>query len=435
MFSLNRFALSFVFLFLTGTVQASISGNVEPSDPSTWTSETDCYIGHTADGSMMPYESIVSHLSYIAYDAGVVGEARILIGDNWTNDDLYVGHDGNGSLYLMGTMDSTNGFIGFAAGSEGYASVSGNWTNDSLYVGYGGNGSMSVIGGTVNSVNGVIGVTPGAEGNVLIGDHFCATWNCDNLIVGDYGTGHLSISGGSQVFSTSSTVGENSESLSSVSIHYENARWTNSNDLSIGENGKVEITNSGLLSVGGTLAIDSGCIEMSYNGKLALAGEADDSITDFLNLVEGDGSILCCDNINREWKDITTATEGVEYNLTYLTTGDLAGYTLLEVISGPLPMPFPWPGDANLDGRVDGSDVTILADNWQYGVGSPPKDWSDGDFNGDGKVDGSDVTILAMNWQYGVPTSVNAVPEPSCLILLVIAFATGGVFYRSRGTC
>ena len=68
------------------------------------------------------------------------------------------------------------------------------------------------------------------------------------------------------------------------------------------------------------------------------------------------------------------------------------------------------PGDANLDGRVDGSDVTILAGNWQFGVdGNGTATWAMGDFNGDGKVDGSDVTILAANWQAGVDSSVVAV--------------------------
>lgn len=59
------------------------------------------------------------------------------------------------------------------------------------------------------------------------------------------------------------------------------------------------------------------------------------------------------------------------------------------------------PGDANRDCKVDGSDVTIVGNNWQYGVGDPDPDatWDMGDFNGDGMVDGSDVTILANNWQ------------------------------------
>ena len=35
---------------------------------------------------------------------------------------------------------------------------------------------------------------------------------------------------------------------------------------------------------------------------------------------------------------------------------------------------------------------------------TPDATWEMGDFNGDGVVDGSDVTILAGNWQYGVDT-------------------------------
>ena len=42
-----------------------------------------------------------------------------------------------------------------------------------------------------------------------------------------------------------------------------------------------------------------------------------------------------------------------------------------------------------------------------------------GDFNGDGKVDGSDVTILAGNWQAGVNAAETAVPEPSMIVLLL----------------
>ena len=81
-------------------------------------------------------------------------------------------------------------------------------------------------------------------------------------------------------------------------------------------------------------------------------------------------------------------------------------------------------GDANNDGKVDGSDVTILAGNWQYGVdGNGTASWEMGDFNGDGKVDGSDVTILAGNWQYGVNATTAAVPEPSTLLLLLTAAA------------
>ena len=82
-------------------------------------------------------------------------------------------------------------------------------------------------------------------------------------------------------------------------------------------------------------------------------------------------------------------------------------------------------GDANNDGKVDGSDVTILAGNWQKGVSDGlTATWAEGDFNGDGKVDGSDVTILAGNWQYGVEAAAASVPEPSVIVLLLGAIGT-----------
>ena len=90
-------------------------------------------------------------------------------------------------------------------------------------------------------------------------------------------------------------------------------------------------------------------------------------------------------------------------------------------------------GDANSDGKVDGSDVTILAGNWQKGVDDGlTASWEEGDFNGDGKVDGSDVTILAGNWQYGVEAATASVPEPSTLVLLLTSISFCFAWKRRR---
>jgi hypothetical protein len=56
-------------------------------------------------------------------------------------------------------------------------------------------------------------------------------------------------------------------------------------------------------------------------------------------------------------------------------------------------------GDANHDGKVDVTDLGILATNWQ-GSGMT---FSQGDFNYDGVVDVSDLGILATNWQKSLP--------------------------------
>ena len=73
------------------------------------------------------------------------------------------------------------------------------------------------------------------------------------------------------------------------------------------------------------------------------------------------------------------------------------------------------PGDTNLDGYVDLSDLSTLASNWNTMTGMV---WADGDFNADGAVDLSDLSSLAANW--GTVPATGAVPEPATMSLLAI---------------
>ena len=70
---------------------------------------------------------------------------------------------------------------------------------------------------------------------------------------------------------------------------------------------------------------------------LALLGDADDSLADFLNLISGTDAIRYWDDSISGWADITGATYGVDYTLTHLTTGDLTDYTMLTVTAVPEP--------------------------------------------------------------------------------------------------
>ncbi len=80
-----------------------------------------------------------------------------------------------------------------------------------------------------------------------------------------------------------------------------------------------------------------------------------------------------------------------------------------------IPNPLPPPGDANLDGLVDGADYTVWADGFLM----TGQTWEGGDFNGDGIVDGADYTIWADHFA-PAQLSLSAVPEPSTLALACI---------------
>ncbi len=97
-------------------------------------------------------------------------------------------------------------------------------------------------------------------------------------------------------------------------------------------------------------------------------------------------------------------------------------------------VPEPLPGDANLDGVVDISDLSILGGNWR----ESDMEWADGDFNGDGNVDISDLSILGGNWRaesgmsFDTGLSIVGVPEPSTFAMLIAATLGLAVFFVRR---
>jgi hypothetical protein len=82
------------------------------------------------------------------------------------------------------------------------------------------------------------------------------------------------------------------------------------------------------------------------------------------------------------------------------------------------------PGDANLDGAVDGTDFVL----WNEHKFTATAAWCSGDFNADGSVDGADFIHWNTHKFTTADRPTNAVPEPASnllmLALLVIAHAT-----------
>lgn len=85
-------------------------------------------------------------------------------------------------------------------------------------------------------------------------------------------------------------------------------------------------------------------------------------------------------------------------------------------------------GDANLSGKTDIGDFSILAANF-----NEPGRWFTGDFNFDGVVNISDFAALASNFNYGLnDLPRTAVPEPASAIV-ILASALFSTSRRRRG--
>ena len=79
------------------------------------------------------------------------------------------------------------------------------------------------------------------------------------------------------------------------------------------------------------------------------------------------------------------------------------------------------PGDANLDGKVDINDLTVILTN--YGKTTGSDGWMLGDFNGDSEVDVNDLSIVLTNYGQSLGSSMagtTTAPEPSTIVLLGI---------------
>lgn len=283
--------------------------DIDPADPTTWTSGTLGYIGTTADGSIQV----------------------------------------NGGSELL----SSDGVLGTDPGSTGKATIAGagsQWNSTAgLYVGLSGGGTLSVEeGGRVSSANGHLGYLSDSTGEATI-TGAGSRWNHTNtLYVGGYGSGTLSVEAGALVSSSYAVIGLESGSTGTATITGSGSRWNISAWLAVGAygSGTLSITDDGLVSVAGGLIIDYDAdgddfVNMASGGMLALPGATDGSLTEFLELAEYADAIRYYDTSLPGWAPITAATEGVDYSLQYETSGDLEGYTKLTVFT-PIPEPRAW---------------------------------------------------------------------------------------------
>jgi hypothetical protein len=103
---------------------------------------------------------------------------------------------------------------------------------------------------------------------------------------------------------------------------------------------------------------------------------------------------------------------------------------------------YTYAGDANLDGKVDGDDYTVL-DYYYSTIGTPEEPsvigWWNGDLNHDGKIDGDDYTLLDYSFstywlnfdeQITNPDLTTPLPEPATMGLMVLGLAAMAALRR-----
>ncbi|MEM8678506.1 MAG: choice-of-anchor B family protein [Planctomycetota bacterium] len=166
---------------------------------------------------------------------------------------------------------------------------------------------------------------------------------------------------------------------------------------------------------------DSGKIVINdiYNGLFVVE-------LDFVEVdLNGDGSANCLD-IDL----LTAAVAGGSSDATFDINGDgavdvedrdawlfEAGAQAMTSVSGFLP------GDANLDGLVDGADFIA----WNNNKFTNHASWCGGDFNADGVVDGLDYVVWNDN---KFTSALDSVPEPNHAMLLLVGLV--GLLRRRR---
>ena len=189
-------SLWFAGLFSAAHAAITPWGDVSPAtDPGTWTTSLNAYIGNTASGSLTidGGSGLLSGNGYIGYDSTATGTVNVTgNGSTWLAAyGFYVGESGGGTLSVTngGSITSSNSMIGVESGANGVVAVDGPgsvWNETgTLDVGPWGNGTLSITNGgsvsvasftRVSSYSGGTGLIQfGGNGGTLTTQTLCAS--------------------------------------------------------------------------------------------------------------------------------------------------------------------------------------------------------------------------------------------------------------------
>jgi fibronectin-binding autotransporter adhesin len=186
----------------------------------------------------------------------------------------------------------------------------------------------------------------------------------------------------------------------------------------LNNSGTIDIANNGMIIHNGAIGTVSAQVAQAFNG----------------GTWNGNSS-----------SGASITSSAAQNDTTHLTAvGVATGLTSFEgqsVATTDVLLKYTYYGDANLDGKVDGSDYSLIDNSYETEAtestpfSSPISGWYNGDFNYDGVVDGSDYTLIdnafnsqgtQLSAQIATPTAEIApgggasVPEPASMGLLAL---------------
>ena len=329
---------------------------------STWTNAEQLHVGYEGYGEINITDGgkVNTPESFLGAEPGSVGIINVsgtgsmldsYISNNSNRYALVVASEGYGELNITdgGKVKANWCIAGDDFNSTGKITASGSGSalncQRGICIGGYGNGELNITNGSsVSNTNGTIGSRANVTGTVNVSGPGSIWTNTESSTIGGLGTGILNITGGGTVINNEiCEVGDDAEGKGAITVSGIGSTWTNEDVLCLGVSGtgELNITNGGLTSVAERLWLDvsskGSYINMATGGMLALKGEADDSLLEFLNLTWGTKAIRWWDDSINDWNHIILATPNVDYTLEYLTEGDLAGYTVLTVGTVPEP--------------------------------------------------------------------------------------------------
>jgi autotransporter-associated beta strand protein len=158
--------------------------------------------------------------------------------------------------------------------------------------------------------------------------------------------------------------------------------------------GGLEVRN------GARVTFDVGTGQLSVSGLDLKVGGILDTATGSLRLASGSYDLAAIKSLilaargSGSWAGPGITSTSIQPNTPFAV-----GYRMLG--DGSLVVGYSGVGDANMDGRVDGSDVTAVSTSGKYGTGIADAAWWHGDFNYDGVVNIKDLVGLRTSGLFG----------------------------------